>query len=113
MKTAFKVILSIVFFSFLMSCASTTVLPEGEGKYSLVTTSSSEGYALKAAKSKAVEHCSKLNKELVVLNYKATYQGMDKNTQALANIAGALLTGSPNAGTSSDDYKVEMKFRCK
>ena len=113
MKKLLKITMITTFFAFIAGCASTTVFPEGDGKYSLVTTSSSEGYALKEAKKKAMEHCAKLNKELVVIKHKSTYQGMDKNNKALANIAGALLTNNASAGDSSDDYKIEMKFRCK
>lgn len=99
----------------LAGCASTTILPEGNGQYSLVSTSASESSAIHDAKSKATEECTKQGKHLKVLKYKSIYQGMDKNERAVLNLAQNLLKkdNTPNIGPdSSDDYKVTMKFKC-
>lgn len=104
--------ISILSLGILAGCASTTILPEGNGRYSLVTTSSSESYAIKDAKKKAAEKCAEENKALVVLTHKSTYQGIDKNEKAIIGLAGAVLAGNSNT-SSPDDYKVTMKFRCK
>ena len=103
----------LMFSLLLAGCASTTILPEGNGKYSLVTTSFSESSAFANAKQKAVEECQKQSKQLVVLNHKSTYQGIDKKDKAMLNIAGALINGNSSTANSSDDYEVTMKFRCK
>ncbi len=100
-------------FTLLVGCASTTILPEGNGRYSLVSTSSSESAALSDAKKKANEECLKQNKQLIVLKHHSVYQGMDKTNKAMINLAGALLAGNGGTANSSDDYKISMMFRCK
>jgi len=97
----------------LVSCANTTVYPEGNGVYSLVATSSSEGTAQNAAKKKASEYCEKQGKQLIVMKHQSHYQGMNKDNQALIGVASAVLTGNSSAGTTMDDYKIELQFKCK
>ncbi len=97
---------------FLAGCASTTIYPEGENKFSLVATSSSEGSAEKAAEKKASDYCEKMGKKLVVLKHQSTYQGVDRNQKAVIGLASALVGGGPNPASSSDDYRVELKFKC-
>ena len=97
----------------LVSCANTTVYPEGNGIYSLVATSSSEGTAQNAAKKEASKYCEQQGKQLVVMQHKSHYQGMNKDNQALIGVASAVLTGNSSAGKSMDDYKVDLKFKCR
>ncbi|KTD31359.1 hypothetical protein E3983_13370 [Legionella israelensis] len=113
MNQIFKILIMSLSFLLLASCASTTVFPEGGNKFSLVATSSSEGMAESAAKKKASEYCSKQGKELVVLKHKSLYQGVDKSQKALIGLASSILTDRANPASSSDDYRVELKFICK
>ena len=108
-----KKVLVIATSFFLAGCASTTILPQGNGRYSLVSTSASESAAITDAKKKATEECQKQNKHLVVLKHHSKYQGIDKSEKAVINIAGALLTGTSSSANSSDDYKVTMTFSCR
>ncbi len=97
----------------LTGCASTTVFPLGHNKYSLVASSSSQGSAESAAKSKAQAVCKKHGKHLVVLSHRTKYQGVNKSDKAMMNIAGAVLAGDPAVADSNSDYKVTMKFACR
>ncbi len=97
----------------LVGCASTTIFPEGNGRYSLVSTSASESAALKGAQQKAAAECQKMGMGLKVLSHNAVYQGVDKRDKAMLNLAGAILAGNGGTANSSDDYKVTMKFRCQ
>lgn len=98
--------------SFLYGCASTTVFPEGNNRYSLVSTSFSESSALEDAKKKATEVCNQQNQTLIVLKHKSVYQGIDKRDKAIIDIADTVLNGNTTSTSNSDDYKVTMKFRC-
>jgi hypothetical protein len=96
----------------LTSCANTTIYPESNGTYSLVSTSVSQSAAEKDAKEKASKQCEKQGKHLVVLNHKSKYQGMNKADKAVIGLASTLLVGT-NTTNSSDDYIVQLKFSCK
>lgn len=108
-----KNLILIILVALLTGCASTTIMPNGNGRYSLISTSSSESAAITDAKKKATEECQKQNKQLIVLKHSSVYQGMDKTNKAMINLAGALLAGTANSANSSEDYKVNMLFRCK
>lgn len=98
----------------LASCASTTIYPGPNGNYSLVTTSSEQGYAQKDARKKAAEYCQSIGKNLVVINHQTNYNGADKNNAALIGLASSIFT--PDAGNpakSNQDYEVKMNFRCE
>ena len=97
----------------LAGCSSTTVYPEGNNTYSLVTTSRAQSRAEKGAESKAEKYCKKKGKKLVVLTHKTKYQGIGKEKAAIIGIAGALLTGGAGMGNSNNDYQVSMKFACR
>ncbi len=96
----------------LAGCASTTIYPEGDNNFSLVTTSSAQGAAESDAKNKAMKYCQKMGQRLVVLKHRTKYQGVPKNEAAIVGLASAVL-GSPNTASSSSDYQVTMKFTCK
>lgn len=98
----------------LIGCASTTIYPEGHDTYSLVTTSSEQGYAEKDAKKKAEKHCMEMGKQLVVISHQSEYHGADKNNAAVIGLASAILTqNGPNPAKSNNDYEVKMKFKCQ
>jgi len=97
----------------LAGCASTTVFENEDGSYSLVTTSSSESYAVSEAKEDAEEKCQKLGKKFVLVDKKTTYQGADKTAKAVVGAVGVMTGKGYHDGSRHDDYKVEMKFKCK
>ena len=96
----------------LTACANTTIYPGEKGTYSLVTTSSDQGYAEKDAKKKSEEYCTTLGKRLVVVNHKTAYHGADKNNVAVIGLVSTVLGGGGNPARSSEDYEVLMTFRC-
>lgn len=95
-----------------VGCASTTIYPHADGNYSLVTTSSQQGYAEKDAAKKAEEYCAKMGKRYFVVDHKTAYHGIEKDKAAMINLAGAVFGGGRQAG-SNDDYEVTMKFKCQ
>lgn len=98
----------------LVGCASTTIYPGENNTFSLVTTSSEQGYAEKDAEKKAADYCSKKGQELVVVSHKTEYHGADKNDAAMIGLASAILThGGGNPASSDQDYQVTMTFKCK
>jgi hypothetical protein len=97
----------------LVGCASTTIYPGPNNSYSLVTTSGDQGYAEKDAEKKAEEYCQKKGQQLVVLNHKTEYHGVDKNNAAMIGLASAILTRGGNPASSNQDYQVTMNFTCK
>lgn len=104
--------LMITAIGFLSGCASTTIYPEPNNTFSLVTTSSDQGYAEKDALKKATEHCQTSGRRLVVLKHNTIYQGADKNNAALIGLASAVI-GTGNTAKSAEDYQVTMKFKCE
>ena len=97
----------------LVGCASTTIYPEANGNYSLVTTSSDQGYAEKDAEKKAEAYCADNGRKLVVVSHQTAYHGADKNNAAFIGLASAILPQGSNPARSNQDYEVTMKFRCQ
>ena len=113
MTNKFDFFLTSVIAVALTGCASTTIFPEKNNQFSLVTTSSSEGVAEKEALKKAEEYCAKRGQNLVVLEHQSTYQGVDKTHKALIGLTGALLTNNQMySANSDDDYRVNLRFTC-
>jgi hypothetical protein len=97
----------------LAGCASTTIYPEANDSFSLVTTSSDQGYAEKDASKKAAEYCTGLGKRLVVVHHETAYHGANKDNAAVIGLASAILTGGSNPAKSNEDYEVKMQFKCQ
>ena len=102
----------------LVGCASTTIIPEGGNKFSVISTSDSEGVANRAAMSKATKTCEDLNRSLQVLQHASKYQGADQQTKAVAGTVSAVASmithsDSYHSANTSDDYEVKMTFLCK
>lgn len=99
--------------------SNTVVLPEKEGIYKVITFGSSESEANKEAVAKATDVCTKANKSMIVLKHASKYQGgmakgdkelIKAGTEIASVIEGKNLSIDPS---SSNDYKVVMKFRCE
>jgi len=119
MKKAIYALVGVATFLIIAGCAQTTIMPEGNDTYSVVSNSSSEGYAFKDALNKGTELCQKEGKSIKVLSHKGTYQGASKDTKAmmgtLSGVASILSKGNGGSsydGSSSDDYKVALRFKC-
>lgn len=105
----------------LTACSNATVsaYPTNKGNYNLVALSSSESDALKAATKKAQKICTDQHKQLQVISSSTQYQGAyDKKTRKTINIASdvaevATVGMVPGGlGSSSNDYKTTMTFKC-
>lgn len=121
MKIFFNSLFLVISLSFILSCATTRIMPHADGSYIMIANSSSEGHAYDAAIKDAEKHCAKQGKKFVVLNQDSRYQGMDKNAKAIIGVIGTVANnnqnkyGQPNSYDQStqDDYKVEIKFKCQ
>ncbi len=112
MKTLIGLLLAL----FLVSCSSTRIFPQEDGSYLMVATSSSDSRAHDAALEKSTEHCQTMGKSFVLVKNNSTYQGVDKNAKMVVGAINAFArpkNGHINDGSNSDDYKVEIVFRCK
>lgn len=115
MYQAIHLMLLGLFMLLVLGCASTTIYPEGNNAYSLVTTSSEQSYAEKDAQSQADKQCTALGKSLVVLQHQTSYHGVNKESAALIGLATLVVNPKQphNPATSNSDYEVRMKFMCR
>ena len=117
-STCLQAIMGCFIAILVVGCADTTIYPEANNTYSLVTTSGKQGYAEKDALKKSSEYCNKTGKKLVVLSHQTAYHGVEKTNAALIGLASLALTARQdsiggNPATSNQDYEVTMKFTCQ
>jgi hypothetical protein len=107
---------------FLAACGTTSnsvVLPEKNGVYTVITFGSSEKVANQEAVTKATSICSECNKSMIVLKHASKYQGGlakgDKELIKTGSEIASLIEGKDLSidPSSSNDYKVVMKFQCQ
>ena len=89
--------------------ASTSVLPKDGNTAQVVSTSSKEQCAMEHAQEEAEEYCKKQGKKFYANSSDTKYQGADPN----AKLAVGVLSKGRNNLNSSDDYRVEIDFRCE
>jgi hypothetical protein len=87
--------------------ASVNILPKDGGQAQAISTSSKENCALEKAQAEADDYCKKEGKRYVAINSETKYQGADPN----AKLAIGVLTR--HSGNSSDDYRVQLDFKCE
>jgi hypothetical protein len=102
-------------FLFFMGCSHTTIFEKDDGSFSLVTNAATESHAVSAANDEAREHCEKLSKRMVVVNQSSSYHGADKTAKAVIGVVSMIgnKNGAYHDGSTTDDYKVDMNFKCK
>lgn len=114
MEKAVWVLVALV----MVGCAHTNILPYANGDFLMVATSAHESVAYDEAIKQSQEYCSSQNRRFALVQHQTQYQGMDKTARG---VIGALdfLTAGPRrpygygmSTASSNDYKVEMTFRC-
>ncbi len=99
--------------------SQSVVLPEKDNVYKVITFGSSETEANQEAVAKATETCNKCNKNMVVLKHATKYQGgLAKGDKELIKAGSELasLIEEKNLSidpSSSNDYKVIIKFQCQ
>lgn len=113
---------TLLFFIVLIGCSTpsnTVVLPEKNGIYQVITFGSSETKANKAAVAKATDVCNSEGKSMLVLKHASKYQGgLAKGDKELIKAGTELASLIENKDlsidpSSSNDYKVIMKFQCQ
>ena len=94
----------------LAGCCQATVniLPK-EGSAQAVSTSAKESCAIEKAQEEANDYCKKMGKRYVAINSETKYQGADPN----AKLAVGFLTSGRHSGNTSDDYRVQLDFKCE
>lgn len=100
--------------SLLSGCAHTHVFAQTDGTFLMIASSDTEARAYSAAQKKSQEHCEDLGKRFLMVSQRSSYQGMEKNTKAIINTFGVVAERPDvyGATSSTDDYKVEMTFKC-
>jgi hypothetical protein len=93
-----------------------TVLPKGDGTYTVVTKAQNERDALKMAQKDAESTCKKDSgkKSFVTLTHKSSYVGPEiaaSKEGGMKGVAASLLEQAARAN-NTENYKVEMLFRC-
>lgn len=102
----------------LVACsnAKTTLMPEGGNKYTVVSTSSSEGDSQKACMKKATQVCKEQEKSVAVSSSQTVYQGIDKDEASKRNMVStavnSVLGTRVSGGSTENDYKTVTKFEC-
>ena len=116
------VILALVAVVVVMGCSTTsntTLLPEQNNTYKVISFASTESAANKSAVSRATDVCNQSGKSMVVLNHASKYQGgltkgdkqlIKTGSEIASLIDGQNLSVDPS---SSDDYKVVIEFQCQ
>jgi hypothetical protein len=101
----------VAFVLALSGCCSATVniLPKEGGTAQAISTSAKEGCAIEKAQAEADDYCKKLGKTYVAINSESKYQGADPN----AKLAIGVLTRGKHSGNTSDDYRVQLDFKCE
>jgi hypothetical protein len=108
----FVLVLSAVSLYFSGCCtAKTQILPKGAHEASIISTSSEEDCAYKKAKEEGEEFCKAKGRKFIVEHDESEYRGMDKTAKGMMEGAGMAI-GKPVHLSSSDDYKVKLKFKC-
>jgi hypothetical protein len=93
-----------------------TVLPKGDGTYTVVTKAQTENDALKMAQKDAETTCKKDagTKRFVAVNHNSAYVGPEiaaSKDGGMKGVAASLLEQAARAN-NAENYKVEMLFRC-
>jgi hypothetical protein len=93
-----------------------TVLPKGDGTYTVVTKAQTERDALKMAQKDAESTCKKEagTKRFVTVNHTSAYVGPEiaaSKDGGMRGVAASLLEQAARAN-NDENYKVEMLFRC-
>jgi hypothetical protein len=106
---------------FLCGCSSPklgNVVPQAEGKYEIVASSSSNAEALKSALYSAEGTCKKRNMRHVVLSQSSAYKGVvAENTNKSIDTAAKILSSVTGKWIPSlsgaEDYQVKLEFACE
>ena len=116
------VLVALIAFVMAMGCSTTsntTLLPEKDNTYKVISFGSTESGANKSAVSRATDVCNQSGKSMVVLNHASKYQGGlakgDKQLIKTGSEIASLLDGQDLSvdPSSADDYKVVIEFQCQ
>jgi hypothetical protein len=102
----------------MVGCAHTNIIPYANGDFLMVASSASEAVAYDQALEQSQEYCGRLGRRFGLIGQRTQYQGMDKTARGVIaavdmltfNRHGRMYGMTPTA--SSNDYKVELTFRC-
>ncbi len=110
-----KIFISTSLCLLLAGCANTTIYPEGDNNFSLVTNSAYQSEAEREALDKATDYCAKMGRRLIVIHHQTNYHGPDKTAAAMTEVASMMLSKDHETTStrSNDDYEVTMKFTCE
>jgi len=99
------------------STTTTTLYPQSNGKFQVVSLSRAQGSGVSSAMRKAQQVCQAQGKHAVILKHTSRYQGTDKQVGEISEVASTIasdVTGNfiPSL-KQNNDYKSVLLFRCK
>ncbi len=103
----------------LTGCSTTqvSVLPQANNQYQLISTASSSTDALNGAMDKAKEECKKTGQKPVVVSSSVKYQGMNQDTEQLAQMAATVINMNTNnfvpGPDTSQNYSATVLVQCQ
>lgn len=99
----------------LAACSHTKIVAMEDGSYLALSHSASEHRAYDSALDDAKDECHSKGRKFALISQKSQYQGMDRTAKGVLNaVAFATHKYDATYGTSSsDDYRVELHFRCQ
>lgn len=117
MKSNVKLFASLIIATLSVGCstATLTTIPSNGNIFTIIAVSSDLKTANATAARKAQDICVEQNSDLIVLDQEATYQGLDKDQQALVSSAKTLLPGGKTAASYTPpdhNYKVTLDITC-
>ena len=92
--------------------ADVNIMERSKGRLLAKSYSSERKCATDKAKEEARKYCKAKGRRMVLLDLDTKYQGVDKNLKGVAEGVG-MATGKFINMDSTDDYNVNMMFRCK
>ncbi len=119
MKSTAFLICGAVFALTLTGCSTNpvSVLPQANNQYQLIATASSSTDALDDIMDKANSICQATNQKAIVVSSNVKYQGMNKNTEQLAEMAASAISMNSNSFVSgpdtSQDYEATVMVQCQ
>lgn len=87
--------------------ASVNILPKEGNAAEAIATSANESCAIQKAQAQAEKYCRKQGKRYVATKTDSQYRGADPT----AKLAVGVLTGM--SGNTSDDYRIDLEFKCE
>lgn len=92
--------------------ARVNILTKENNMATAIATDDDQSCCIESAAKKAEEYCKKRGKDMIVVDEKTDYSGMDQNTKGVIRGVG-MVTGTHVYTGSGQDYRTTLNFKCK